>query len=196
MQKARSGEGGEDVMAAFAELKRRGELKIGGLVANVQHKMTKTGKPFGTFVLEDYNESYEFALFGDDYVKFRNMMMDGYFLHIKGNIEEKFRQKDNWDLRIMVMEMLSEMRDKLTKSLTVCIDANKLTSKLLDDIQKMINENNEKYPVKNCKLRFQIRDREEVMQVDLSSKSFKVNPSDDLMEGIFSLTNEEPVLSL
>jgi DNA polymerase-3 subunit alpha len=60
----------------------------------------------------------------------------------------------------------------------------------------MINENNEKYPVKNCKLRFQIRDREEVMQVDLSSKSFKVNPSDDLMEGIFSLTNEEPVLSL
>lgn len=196
MQKARSGEGGEDVMAAFAELKRRGELKIGGLVANVQHKMTKTGKPFGTFVLEDYNESYEFALFGDDYVKFRNMMMDGYFLHIKGNIEEKFRQKDNWDLRIMVMEMLSEMRDKLTKSLTVCIDANKLTSKLLDDIQKMINENNEKYPVKNCKLRFQIRDREEVMQVDLSSKSLKVNPSDDLMEGIFSLTNEEPVLSL
>ena len=46
--------------------------------------MTKTGKPFGTFVLEDYNESYEFALFGDDYVKFRNLMVDGYFLHIKG----------------------------------------------------------------------------------------------------------------
>ncbi|AYL97083.1 DNA polymerase III subunit alpha [Mucilaginibacter celer] len=195
MQKARSGEGGEDVMGAFNELRKRGELRIGGLVANVQHKMTKTGKPFGTFVLEDYNESYEFALFGDDYVKFRNMMMDGYFLHIKGNIEEKFRQKDNWDLRIMVMDLLSEMRDKLTKSLTVCIDVNKLTTKLLDDIQQMINENNEKYPVKNCKLRFQIRDREEVMQVELSSKSFKVSPSDELMEGIFSLTNEEPVLS-
>ncbi|PWK77765.1 DNA polymerase-3 subunit alpha [Mucilaginibacter oryzae] len=195
MQKARSGEGGEDVTAAFNELRRRGELRIGGLVANVQHKITKTGKPFGTFVLEDYNESYEFALFGDDYVKFRNMMMDGYFLHIKGTIEEKFRQKDNWDLRITVMDLLSEMRDKLTKSLTVCIDANKLTSKLLDDIQQMINENNEKYPVKNCKLRFQIRDREELMQVELSSKSFKVSPSDELMEGIFSLTNEEPVLS-
>jgi hypothetical protein len=26
-------------------------------------------------VLEDYNESYEFALFGEDYVKFRNMMV-------------------------------------------------------------------------------------------------------------------------
>jgi DNA polymerase-3 subunit alpha len=43
MQKARSGEGGDDVMAAFAQLKKRGEVCVGGLVGNVQHKMTKTG---------------------------------------------------------------------------------------------------------------------------------------------------------
>src|ERR1700754_822335 len=187
MQKAKSGEGGEDVISAFNNLRKKGELSIGGLVGNVQHKMTKTGKPFGTFVLEDYNESYEFALFGDDYVKFRNLLMDGYFLHIKGNIEEKFRQKDNWDLRITAMGLLSEMRDKLTKSITVCLELNALSSKLLDDIQRAINENNQKYPVQNCKLRFQIKDREEAMLVELASKNFKVNPSDDLMADIFNL---------
>ncbi|WPU95872.1 DNA polymerase III subunit alpha [Mucilaginibacter sabulilitoris] len=195
MQKARSGEGGEDIMGAFNELRKRGEIRIGGLVGNVQHKMTKTGKPFGTFVLEDYNESYEFVLFGEDYVKFRNLMMDGYFLHLKGNIEEKFRQKDNWDLRIQVMSLLSEMRDKMTKSLTVCIDMHSLNSKLLDDIQHAINENNQKYPVQNCKLRFQIKDREEAMLVELASKNFRVNPSDDLMADIFNLTNMQPVLN-
>ncbi|MBB6128219.1 DNA polymerase III subunit alpha [Mucilaginibacter lappiensis] len=195
MQKARSGEGGEDIMGAFNELRKRGEIRIGGLVGNVQHKMTKTGKPFGTFVLEDYNESYEFAMFGEDYVKFRNLMMDGYFLHIKGNIEEKFRQKDNWDLRIQVMSLLSEMRDKMTKSLTVCLDVHSLNSKLLDDIQHAIIVNNEKYPVQNCKLRFLIKDREEALQVELASKLFKVNPSDDLMADIFNLTNIQPVLN-
>jgi DNA polymerase-3 subunit alpha len=195
MQKARSGEGGEDIMGAFNELRKRGEIRIGGLVGNVQHKMTKTGKPFGTFVLEDYNESYEFAMFGEDYVKFRNLMMDGYFLHIKGSIEEKFRQKDNWDLRIQVMSLLSEMRDKHTKSLTVCIDVHMLNSKLLDDIQHAINENNQKYPVQNCKLRFQIKDREEAMLVELASKNFKVSPSDELMADIFNLTNMQPVLN-
>jgi DNA polymerase-3 subunit alpha len=194
MQKARSGEGGEEIMGAFNDLRKRGEIRIGGLVSNVQHKMTKTGKPFGTFVLEDYNESYEFAMFGEDYVKFRNLMMDGYFLHLKGNIEEKFRQKDNWDLRIQVMSLLSEMRDKLTKSLTVCIDVHMLNSKLLDDIQHVITENNQKYPVQNCKLRFQIKDREEAMLVELASKNFRVNPSDDLMANIFNLTNTQPVL--
>jgi DNA polymerase-3 subunit alpha len=195
MQKARSGEGGEEVMAAFAQLRKRGEVCVGGLVGNVQHKMTKTGKPFGTFVLEDYNESYEFALFGDDYVKFRNMLVDGYFLHIKGNIEEKFRQKDNWDLRITVISLLSEMRDKLTKSLTVFLELNALNSQLLNNIQEAVQINNEKYPVKNCTLRFRIKDRDEAMLVELPSKSYKVNPSDDLMADIFSLTNAQPVLN-
>ncbi|MDB5110783.1 MAG: polymerase subunit alpha [Mucilaginibacter sp.] len=192
MQKARSGEGGEEVMAAFAQLRKRGEVCVGGLVGNVQHKMTKTGKPFGTFVLEDYNESYEFALFGEDYVKFRNMLVDGYFLHIKGNIEEKFRQKDNWDLRITAISLLSEMRDKLTKSLTVFLELNSLNSQLLNNIQEAVQINNEKYPVKNCTLRFKIRD--EAMLVELPSKTYKVNPSDDLMADIFSLTNAQPVL--
>ena len=195
MQKARSGEGGDDVMAAFAQLKKRGEVCVGGLVGNVQHKMTKTGKPFGTFVLEDYNESYEFALFGEDYVKFRNLMVNGYFLHIKGNIEEKFRQKDNWDLRITTMSLLSEMRDKLTKSVTVALDLNAINAQLMNEIQNIVNINNEKYPVKNCSLRFVIKDRDDSLLVDMGSKTFKVNPSDDLMADIMQLTNSPAILN-
>src|ERR1700744_1101876 len=194
MQKARSGEGGDDVKLAFAELKKKGELSVGGLVSSVQHKMTKTGKPFGTFVLEDYNDSYEFALFGEDYIKFRNLLMDGYFLHIKGNIEEKFRQKDNWDLRIGSMSLLSEMRDKLTKSMTVYLDLNSLSSNLMDTLEQIVENNNQKYPVKNCTLRFLVKDMEEAILVELPSKTLKVNPSDDLMAEIQSLTNAEPVL--
>jgi len=193
MQKARTGEGGEEVMAAFAQLKKKSEVCIGGLVSNVQHKTTKTGKPFGTFVLEDFNESYEFALFGEDYAKHRHMMVDGYTLHIKGNIEEKFRQKDNWDMRIVAISLLSEMRDKLTKTLTVNLELNKLSSHLLNGIQQAININNEKYPVKNCILKFKVRD--EAMLVELPSRTYKVNPSDDLMADIFSLTNTQPVLN-
>jgi DNA polymerase-3 subunit alpha len=40
-----------------------------------------------------------------------------------------------------------------------------------------------------------IKDRDENMLVELPSKNFKVNPSDDLMEEIFSLTNVQPVLN-
>jgi DNA polymerase-3 subunit alpha len=195
MQKARSGEGGEEIMGAFNELRKKGEIRVGGLVSNVQHKMTKTGKPFGTFILEDYKESYEFALFGEDYVKFRNLLMDGYFLHLKGNIEEKFKQKDNWDLRIASMSLLSEMRDKLTKSITVCIDLNALNESLLNNIQQVVDVNNQRHPVKNCTLRFLVKDRDEALAVEVFSKTVKVNPSDDLLEDIYQITNVQPVLN-
>ncbi|WP_255563279.1 DNA polymerase III subunit alpha [Mucilaginibacter sp. 21P] len=195
LQKARSGEGGDAIMAKFAELRKRGEICIGGLVSSVQHRFTKMGKPFGAFVLEDYNDSYEFAFFGEDYVKFRNMMVEGYFLHIKGNIEEKFRQKDNWDLRVTSMSLLSEMRDKLSKSLTVCLDVRNLNNQLLDNLIEVINQNNEKYPAKSCQLRFKIMDGEEAMTVDLFSKLFRVSPSDDLMNDIYNLTNARAVLA-
>lgn len=195
MQKARSGEGGEEIMAAFANLRKRGEICLGGLVGNVQHKMTKTGKPFGTFVLEDYNESYEFALFGDDYVKFRNLMMDGYFLHLRGVIEEKFRQKDNWDMKIQAMSLLSEMRDRLTKSIIINVDYRTVNTKLIETFQGIVNSNIQRYPIKNCTLKFKIIDNEDSMCCNMFSKDFKVNPSDDLMAEIYSLTNVQAVLN-
>jgi len=195
MQKARSAEGGEDIMTAFANLRKKGELCIGGLMANVQHKTTKTGKPFGTFVLEDYNDNYEFALFGDDYIKFRNVLGEGFFVQVRGSIEEKFRQKDNWDLRINTINLLDELRDKLTKSITVVLDLHALSNQLLDDLQAMVKTNNEKYPNKNCTLRFLVKDREEALLVDLPSKTYKVNPSDDLLDEIQQLTNMEAVLA-
>ncbi|AMR31763.1 DNA polymerase III subunit alpha [Mucilaginibacter sp. PAMC 26640] len=195
VQKARSGEGGEEVMANLANLRKRGEICIGGLVGNVQHKMTKMGKPFGTFVLEDYNESYEFAFFGEDYVKFRNLMVDGYFLHIKGLIEEKYRQKDNWDIKVTVMSLLSEMRDRLTKSITVSLDVKALNNQLVDSLLQLVSTNNEKYPAKSCSLKFKINDGEDSMYVNLSSKSHKVSPTDDLMAEIYTLTNVAAVLA-
>ncbi|EHQ25781.1 DNA polymerase III subunit alpha [Mucilaginibacter paludis] len=196
IQRMKNKEGGEETEIAFNNLRRTAsELSIGGLLSSVQHKTTKTGKPFGTFVFEDYFDSYEFALFGDDYVKFRNLMVDGYFLHIKGNVEEKFRQEGNWDLRITQMSLLSEMRDKFTKSLTVILNLADLNTEMLNNLQELVTVNNQKYPVKNCTLRFKIQDRDEALLVDMPSKTFKVNPSDDLLEEIKTLTKLVPVLN-
>ena len=121
--------------------------------------------------------------------------MEDCFIHIKGNIEEKFRQEGNWDLRITYMGLLSEMRDKLTKSLTVVLNLNDLNSELLNGLQEAVDRNSQQYPVKNCTLRFKIQDKEDAILMDMPSKSFKVNPSDELMEEIKMLTNVAPVLA-
>jgi DNA polymerase-3 subunit alpha len=197
--KMRNGEADDESTERFNHLRRQGELTIGGLMANVQHKTTKMGKPFGTFVIEDYNDSYEFALFGDDYIKFRNLLIEGCFIRVKGSVEEKYRQANNWDLRISNIELLSEMRDKMTKALVVPLSLNMITDKLLAELSDILEVNQTKYPVKNCMLKFKVIDNEtfdnkDHISTDLSAKDIRVNPSDDLLEAVYQLTNIQPLL--
>ncbi|MBE7177624.1 MAG: DNA polymerase III subunit alpha [Mucilaginibacter polytrichastri] len=165
----------------FLSMRRSPELRIGGMIGSVQHRMTKTGKPFGSFILEGYNAGYEFALFGEDYVKYKNLLVEGYFLQLKGSIEEKYRQKENWDFRITSMTLLSELRDKMAKSLTLILPLHELQSGLMDKIQAILDENVNQYPVRNCSLKFHVRDREEELSIDMPSKTFRINPGNDLL---------------
>ena len=51
------------------------DIRFGGLVTSVNHRMTKNQKPFGIVNIEDYDDSYELAVFGEEYAKFK-----GYFI--------------------------------------------------------------------------------------------------------------------
>ena len=64
------------------ELKGK-EIAVAGMVVGVQNLMTKTGKPWCKFKLEDYNGAHEFALFGKDYENFRKYLFSDYFLFIR-----------------------------------------------------------------------------------------------------------------
>src|SRR5690606_40790180 len=92
-------------------------LTIGGMVTAAHHRITKNGKPFGVMVFEDYSDSYEIALFGEDYVKMKGYLHEGYFIQIKGIIQERFRQAGNWGFEVKGMQLLSDLRDKLAKCL-------------------------------------------------------------------------------
>ena len=49
-------------------------LKMAGIVTAHQSRMSKNGKAFGIFNLEDFTGTFEFALFGDDYAKFKGYL--------------------------------------------------------------------------------------------------------------------------
>lgn len=49
INKVRMGDSNEEVLAEFEKLKNR-ELCVGGLVVAASQRITKAGKPFGTFV--------------------------------------------------------------------------------------------------------------------------------------------------
>ena len=180
INRVKSGEGLDEDLMEFSKLKGR-ELIVGGLVSKSTHRMSKTGKPFGSFIFEDYQESVEIVLFGDDYVKLKQFMEDGYFLQLRGVVAERFRQSGNWEFKINSISLLSELRDKLAKVLTVQVPLSELSPTLTLQLNTLIQENAAEHPNRKCALRFKLIDVEEGTSLEMPAKNIKINPTDELL---------------
>ncbi len=181
INKAKSGEMAEADAAEFNKIKNR-EIVIGGLVSNAQHRTTKTGKPFGSMMLEDYSDSFEVVMFGDEYVKQKAFFTDGYFLQVKGMICERFRQKDNWEFKVIQITLLSDLRDRMARCLTIQLPLHELSESFIAEIDTLVKTNEEQNSNRNCQLRFAVYDPEETISVEMPSKSLKIFPSNEFLD--------------
>ncbi|HZH54396.1 MAG TPA: DNA polymerase III subunit alpha [Sphingobacteriaceae bacterium] len=186
MDKVMSGDKSEEILTEFKRFANR-DLVIGGMITSVDHRTNKNGKPFGRFVLEDYGDSQEIAVFGDDYVKVKSYLTQGYFVQVKGKIHERFRQPNNWGFSVTSIQLLSELRDKYAKSLTLQIPLQALTAEMHEKIRQMVANNEDSMGTKNCQLKFRIYDMEEEYSIDLPSKSVRIYPDDAFIASLRNL---------
>jgi len=193
VNKIRSGDTNEEVLADFESLKNR-ELVVGGLVVVAAQRMTKTGKPFGTIVFEDYEDTCELALFGDDFIKFKQFLTDGYFLQIRGRVGERFRKEGDWEFKITSINLLSELRDKLAKCVTIQVPIERINDDFMSQIHAILEDNKATTDQQNCQLLFDIYDREQNVNIKMPSKSVKINPNNHFLEQLIAL-NVNPKLN-
>ncbi len=188
INKARNAELLDEGQDEFSKMRNR-DLVIGGLVSNVQHRTTKNGKPFGSFVLEDYSDTFEIVMFGDEYVKFKHFFTEGYFLHIRGTVSERFKQKDNWEFKVTSIALLSELRDKMSKCLTIQLPLSELSEAFIERMDEILRENASQNPERKCQLKFNLLDFDETIALEMPSKSLKIFPSNEFLEDLKTLTN-------
>jgi len=164
-------------------LKGKNELKLAGSVSTFAHRTTKNGKPFGTLTLEDYHGSFTFFLFGDDYVRFKEYFMSGWFIFLTGQVAQKKWGGDNEvEFKINSMMLLSEVRGKMIKGLRVNIDLDNLTLDLMEKLETITS----KYKG-DAKLYIDVIDRKENIALELFSKRFAIDPSADMIRELQGL---------
>jgi DNA polymerase-3 subunit alpha len=183
INKVRMGDTNEEVLAEFEQLKNR-DLVVGGLVVMATQRITKTGKPFAIFTFEDYDESCEIALFGDDFLKFKQFLTEGYFLQIRGKLGLRFGKEGDWEFKITSMDLLAGLRDKLTKSMTIQFPIEIVNESFMQQIQAILEENRENSENQNCKLTFEVYDVEKSLKLEMPSKSHKINPNNKFLDEI------------
>jgi len=163
------------------------EFSFGGMISMVNHRISKTGKPFGNFILEDYGGTHEFVLFGEDYVKNKLHMSIGYFVLIRGTVKERWNQSDMVEFKITSMQLLSELRDKL-KFITINIPLKDISDKFIEDLNLLVSENT-KEKEGTCYLKFNIMDSEDGIALMLPSRKVRINPDNSFLSNIQNMPN-------
>ena len=63
-------------------------LVFAGIITEVQHRVSKAGKGWASFFIEDYLDSFEFRIFGEDYLKFKHFLVANSFLFVRTTIQK------------------------------------------------------------------------------------------------------------
>ena len=151
------------------------EIAVAGMVISVQSLLTKNGKPWGKFTLEDYNGTHEFALFGKDYENFRKYLYTDYFLFIRGKVQPRPYNDKELEFKIVSMMQLSELSESI-KEMHVQLPVEEVTRTLIDELAARVRESKGQ-----TVLRLNLYDRESQVSLNLFSKSYKVGITRELV---------------
>jgi DNA polymerase III subunit alpha len=124
--------------------------RLAGLVVDAQHRVSKTGKQFGSFIIEDYTGKAEFMLWSEDYARYSNYLEKGKNLFLMGGFRQRYN-KAEFGFRVEKMMLLESIKPILTKQVIMEIDARFISEGLVAFIEK----NGKKYPGKSS-LKFNI----------------------------------------
>ena len=168
-----------DALVADCEAKKtKQKAYIAGFITSVQMMTTKTGRPWSKTVIEDYNGSYEIALFGKDHEAFMSYMQVNSAIFIEGDIEEKYYIKPEekakgktspYAFRVKKIMLLGNVTDTFIKGFSISITTSMLTPEFRQKLVKMIKSNKGTVP-----LTMFLYDPDKKWNIEFLSRKFKV----------------------
>ena len=117
---------------------------IGGLVTNVNERVSKSGSPFCSFTLEDFSSSVNITLFGKAYESNMNYIKDGNAVFIKLKIRRRGPQDPSPTPKIESIRLLANVKASGLQSLEIIIPANLIDKQFRTDLIKLIKEHHTK----------------------------------------------------
>jgi DNA polymerase-3 subunit alpha len=135
--------------------------RLAGLVTDAQHRVSKTGKQFGSFIIEDYTGKAEFMLWSEDYARYSNYLEKGKNLFLTGGFRQRFN-KAEFEFRIEKMMLLESIKPILTRQVIMEVEARFINEELVQFIEKNVK----KYPGKSA-LKFNILESKSQARISL-----------------------------
>jgi DNA polymerase III subunit alpha len=121
-------------------------LSFGGIITNVQHKTAKNGKGWGSFILEGYDDSYEFRIFGEEYLRFRHFLIQNNFTYMKlmvreGWVNQDTGKKSDPRIQFQLVQYLQDVLPTFAKKLIIRMNIADLQNNLITQLNDVFQIN-------------------------------------------------------
>ncbi|HEU0228501.1 MAG TPA: hypothetical protein VFQ86_12240, partial [Arachidicoccus soli] len=170
---------GDTTFINNVESYRNREFTLAAIITDSENRYTRKGDPYGMITIEDYEDTARIPFFGTDYGKFKEFMINGAFVFIKGKIMPKKWKQDEFQFKVLNMELLSELRSKKASGLEIFLPIELINMNIIDEIDNLFKQNEGRFLVK-----FNITDIANNITVEMPSRSRKVDISDNLLKSL------------
>ncbi|MBE9490735.1 MAG: DNA polymerase III subunit alpha [Bacteroidetes bacterium] len=158
------------------------ELTFGGVVTDVQHRISRQGKGWGLFTVDDYTDSFEFRIFGEEYLKHRHFLMKNNFIYVRAFVREGWVNRDTGKkgdprLQFNSFQLLHDIMDNLAKKLSIQLNIDDLKEERINTLKELLHLHKG-----NQALNFVVYDHEESIKLQMLSRKQKVKISQELLD--------------
>ena len=121
-------------------------LTFGGIVTNVQYRTGKNGKDWAMFTLEGYDESHDFRIFNEEYLKFRHFLVNNQFIYFKIHVKDGWVNRDTGkksdpQINFQDAKLLADVLPTFAKKLSIQLNIYELKQNLMEDLNAVFKAN-------------------------------------------------------
>jgi len=158
---------------------------ICGIITEVRERTQKNGRQMAFFTLEDFSGHAEIALFGQQYEQLREHVKVDQLVMVKAIPSQRGGQL-RWKVTDVVP--MQRVRDQMVRSIVLKVDTNRVKQGTIKELLELCERNRG-----SCKLYFDVEDEMSPEPVRLRSRTFVVDPSPELVQGITRLFGGENI---
>lgn len=158
------------------------ELCFGGVVSDVQHRESKQGKGWAIFTVEDYNDSYEFKIFGEDYLKLRHFLVPNSFIYARVFVKEGWVNRDTGKksdprLQYNSMQLLHDVMESQAKKLTIQMPIEQVKDDAVMILKELFNKHKGEK-----QLHFTVYEVQDKIKLSMPSRTQKIKITTSLLQ--------------
>ncbi|MCF0176108.1 MAG: DNA polymerase III subunit alpha, partial [Bacteroidales bacterium] len=183
-----------DLPAAIADCAQKKtsarNIRIGGMITSTVTQQNKQGKDYSKTMLEDFDGSYELALFGTDHENFMQYLKPHVFLMIEGNIDLAWKPRNEdgkakdipYRFKVQNMMLMGNAAENFTRGIAIHLTTDMVSKEFNSRLEAILRKHAGKMPVNMF-----LHVPEKNWNIELVSKKYMVTISSELFDELEDL---------